>query len=76
MTAVNSNLDPGELLTEEQLALKGSFSRRTLQGWRTQGKGPRFVKLGRLVRYRAADVHEWLEANAARSTAEIDAKSS
>jgi predicted DNA-binding transcriptional regulator AlpA len=31
---------------------------------RWAGDGPRFVKLGRHVRYRADDVLEWVESNA------------
>lgn len=31
---------------------------------RWAGEGPRFVKLGRHVRYRADDVMEWIEENA------------
>ncbi|MDP3816681.1 AlpA family transcriptional regulator [Pseudomonas sp.] len=35
---------------------------------RWAGDGPVFVKLGRNVRYRAADVLAWIEANARIST--------
>jgi excisionase family DNA binding protein len=41
----------------------------TLANWRYQGKGPRFVKVGRHVRYRRSDVEAWLEGNARQSTA-------
>jgi excisionase family DNA binding protein len=41
----------------------------TLANWRYQGKGPRFVKIGRHVRYRRSDVEAWLEANVRESTA-------
>jgi predicted DNA-binding transcriptional regulator AlpA len=37
---------------------------------RWTGDGPVFVKLGRNVRYRAADVLAWIEANARTSTTE------
>jgi excisionase family DNA binding protein len=36
---------------------------RTVDGWRHRGGGPRFVKVGRHVRYRPADVNRWLTAN-------------
>lgn len=42
-------------LTEGELAAHWNMSLRTLQRWRMQGKGPRFVKLGRCVRYRLTD---------------------
>jgi len=31
---------------------------------RREGRGPRFLKLGKMVRYRRADVEAWLEASA------------
>ena len=48
------------------LALK----RGTLEIWRSQGKGPRFLKLGRAVRYRKIDLEEYLEGNLRRSTSD------
>lgn len=38
---------------------------RTLTDWRYRGVGPRYVKVGSLVRYRQADIDMWLEASAA-----------
>lgn len=35
---------------------------------RWAGEGPRFIKLGRHVRYRADDVMAWIEENARTST--------
>ncbi|WP_430869263.1 helix-turn-helix transcriptional regulator [Demequina aurantiaca] len=35
---------------------------QTLYGWRTQGKGPRGIRLGRHLRYRAQDVESWLDS--------------
>ena len=32
----------------------------TLANWRYQGRGPDFVRMSRLVRYRAEDVIEWI----------------
>lgn len=32
----------------------------TLAQWRLQKRGPPFVRVGHLVRYRRADVDEWL----------------
>ena len=34
----------------------------TLAGWRVKGYGPRWCKIGHLVRYRVADLVEWLES--------------
>ena len=37
---------------------------------RWAGEGPRYIKLGRNVRYRADDVLEWIEGNVRTSTSE------
>lgn len=36
----------------------------SVYGWRYKGVGPRALKIGRHVRYRADDVERWLEAQA------------
>jgi excisionase family DNA binding protein len=41
----------------------------TVKAWRARGGGPRFVKVGRHVRYRRADVERWLEVNTHDSAA-------
>lgn len=48
------------------------LSANTLNKWRTQGKGPNFVKLGRAVCYRQSDLDGWLERRAHASTSEYD----
>lgn len=49
-----------QFLTEGDLEALGIASRRTLQGWRLLGRGPRYIKVQRSVRYRLIDVEEWL----------------
>ncbi len=60
-------LDPSsigsDLIDEVALAVRLGVSRSTLQSWRYAGRGPRFIKLGRLVRYRNADVDAFLQAH-------------
>ena len=34
-----------------------------MRKWRRFGNGPRYCKLGRLVRYEQADIHAFLEAH-------------
>jgi hypothetical protein len=46
------------------------ISARTLQRWRMEGMGPRFVRVGRLVRYRRLDLDAYLQASLHRSTSE------
>lgn len=51
-----------DLIDEVELAVRLGVSRSTLQSWRYEGRGPRFIKLGRLVRYRNADINAYLKA--------------
>ncbi len=51
-----------EILTPAQLAERLNLSVGQLAQLRYQGIGPRFIKTGRLVRYRATDVDVWLDA--------------
>ena len=56
-----------EILTPKQVASQTGFSEKTLANWRVLGQGPRSFKVGRLVRYYAADVNNWIEALAPTS---------
>ena len=47
------------------------LSNRTPQRWRAEGRGPKWVKLGRLVRYRKSSLDAEIEANTITSTSEI-----
>ena len=49
------------LLTEKAAAALLSVSPRTLQCWRVQGGGPRYLKLGAAVRYTEADLSAWID---------------
>jgi excisionase family DNA binding protein len=51
-------------LTERQVAEQLGLSVATLRAWRHRGKGPRFLRLGRAVRYLPADVDEFVRASA------------
>ena len=61
MVSTYRSIEPDGLLTEVQASRILSLSTRTLQAWRIQGKGPRFVRAGRAVRYRPADITSWIE---------------
>ena len=62
-TTQNTNvIEDGELLDEARLATKLGVSRSTLQSWRYRSMGPRFIKVGRLIRYRSADIDAYLRA--------------
>lgn len=58
------------LLTQKDLADYLNKSTAWCERARWAGEGPRFIKLGRHVRYRADDVLAWIEENAKQSTSE------
>jgi hypothetical protein len=39
-----------------------SVSHRTLPSWRSLGKGPCYVRVGRAIRYRVEDLHAYLQS--------------
>jgi len=57
-----------DLLTEGEAARLRRQSIRTLQAERLRGAGCSYVKLGRSVRYRRADVMSFIEANLRKAT--------
>jgi len=46
-------------LTDVEVAIRLGVSRFTVRSWRLKGEGPRFLKMGRAVRYRPQDVDEY-----------------
>lgn len=48
------------LLTEKDLAHHLGVSVAACRKWRLEDRGPVFLKLGNLVRYRSDDVDQWL----------------
>lgn len=56
------------LRPEDEAAARLGVKPNTLAKWRMQGRGPRFVKIGRLVRYDDADIDAFLEQSKRSST--------
>jgi hypothetical protein len=48
------------LQTEEQVAKQLNVSVASLRRWRLVNRGPQFIKVGSLVRYRLDDIERWL----------------
>jgi hypothetical protein len=48
------------LLNEKEAAASLNVSVAATRKWRVQGRGPAYLKLGKLVRYRPEDINEWL----------------
>lgn len=55
-----SRLDPDVLLNAEETAAVLSTTRNSLKSWRARGEGPEFRKLGTAVRYRVADLRQFI----------------
>ena len=49
-------------LTELELAKRIHVSLGTLRRWRLENRGPKFRKLGALVRYGEYDLSQWMQA--------------
>lgn len=55
-----------EFETTEQVAERLGLAVITLEQWRSKGKGPAHVKMGRRVMYERAAVDQWLATNRRR----------
>ena len=54
-----SSSSENRILTDVEVAERLGVSRFTVRSWRLKGVGPRFLKMGRAVRYRSQDVDEY-----------------
>jgi len=59
-----------QFLTRRQAAEFLNLKKSTLDAWATRGGGPSYIKMGRAVRYRPADLLAWAENRITRNTAE------
>lgn len=48
--------------TQEEAAVIIGVKPTTLATWRHQGRGPRYLKIGRSCFYRESDIGSWLDA--------------
>lgn len=55
------------LLTSAEVARLLQKPERTLGQWRYLKIGPRFVRIGRDVRYRPRDIEKWLDQQASEA---------
>jgi excisionase family DNA binding protein len=52
---------PGVLLSPDEVAGQLGVPVATLANWRSGGVGPVYLRVGRHVRYRPADLEAWLD---------------
>lgn len=63
-----------ELVTTSRAAeILGGLKPNTLENWRVRGVGPRYLKIGGLVRYSTADLDAYLETQKRQSTSQVTA---
>lgn len=62
--------DTSRLLNNAEAAALLSIKPNTLEIWRLQGRSPRFLKIGRSVRYRMSDLEAWLNAQTFENTSQ------
>mgnify|MGYP006165786907 CR=1 FL=1 len=60
-------------LHQEHLARRWGISPRTLERWRVEGRGPRYMKIGGRVLYRLEDIEAYETSQAFNNTAEFAA---
>ena len=55
--------DLSAMMHPKETALMLGLSTRTLEKWRLDNRGPRYIRIGtRIVRYRRGDILEFIEA--------------
>ncbi len=52
--------EPDRLLSREEVESQFGLTKRFLELATARGDGPAYVRLGRSVRYRDADIREWI----------------
>ena len=65
-----SSMD-NDFLTEQDLSERLHISLGTLRRWRLESRGPKFRKLGTLVRYGEYDLSQWMESQPSGGTREL-----
>jgi len=65
-----SSMD-NDFLTEQDISERLHISLGTLRRWRLESRGPKFRKLGTLVRYGEYDLSQWMESQPSGGTREL-----
>jgi len=60
--STNAEVGMQNFMTEKEVAGQLNVSLATLRRWRLERRGPQFVKVGALVRYRPEDLEQWMAA--------------
>jgi hypothetical protein len=60
---MHTHTDMAALISGRELSREFGIPERTLDQWRYLGRGPRFIRVGRHIRYRRTDIEAWLADN-------------
>lgn len=66
--AVTTTVQSLVVTEAEAGAMLGGVPAPTMARWRSEGKGPRFIKVGRRIAYRTADLEAWLDEQTRQRT--------
>lgn len=70
-SVIPNSTRPAPLLSEEEAAKLLGMKKQTLANWRTNGVGPKFVKVGgRSIRYKLSELLAFIEDRTFNSTTE------
>ena len=65
-----NNIEESRLLTPREVGSLLGLDHTTLRNWRWLGKGPRFIKIGHLVRYKLSEVNIFINDQSKASTSD------
>jgi len=65
--------DDLDIVLPSEVAAAIGVAEQTLASWRSDGVGPRYVKLGKAVFYRREELAEWIAANVTGTGGELKA---
>jgi len=57
-----------EWLKTEEAAEHMGFKRKTLDNWRSEGRGPRYSRVGRSIRYHILDLEKFMTESQVRTS--------
>lgn len=63
-----------KLLNEQDVARLTGLSVASVRRWRLLQRGPKYLKIGAAVRYRAEDISAWLETRPSGGGTSVEAK--
>ena len=73
MATIHATTDRDQLVDRDTAAKELAVKKSTLEAWAARGRGPKFIKVGKAVRYRLSDLDEWLASRTVDPGAATDA---